>query len=146
MIPIFSLSNIQQPLLFLQVVLLASFTTMTAVPSFSTPAGATAQVYIINTDVYLAGLPVAALLSPSVDGFEMFRPLASWSFLVQSSKGEKVLFDLSIPPDTTTYPPAILEMVTAASAPVSVEGTNHVADILKGNGIDPADIGSVIWR
>ncbi|KAH8162142.1 hypothetical protein CIB48_g6120 [Xylaria polymorpha] len=118
---------------------------MTAVPSFSTPAGATAQVYIINTDVYLAGLPVAALLSPSVDGFEMFRPLASWSFLVQSSKGEKVLFDLSIPPDTTTYPPAILEMVTAASAPVSVEGTNHVADILKGNGIDPADIGSVIW-
>ena len=117
---------------------------MTVASSFHVPSGATAQVSIINTDVYLADLATAALVAPSVDGFEKFRPLASWSFLVQSSKREKVLFDLSIPPDTTTYTPAIKEMLKAASA--SIDGTKHVAHVLKENGVDPADIGSVVWR
>ncbi|KAI0975574.1 beta-lactamase-like protein [Xylaria arbuscula] len=116
---------------------------MSAVPSFDVPAGATAQVYVIDTAVRLKGLPVAALLTPGVDGFQTFPPLASWSFLCQSSKGEKVVFDLSLPPDTTRYPPAITGILNQASA--SVEGTNHVADILKQNSIDPAEIGSVVW-
>ncbi|KAI0505578.1 beta-lactamase-like protein [Xylaria bambusicola] len=116
---------------------------MTAAPSFDIPAGTIAHVYIINTDVYLTNLATAALLTPSIDGFDKFRPLASWSFLIQSSKGEKVLFDLSIPPDPASYSPAILEMLDAVSA--SVDGNKHVADVLRGDGIDPADIGSVIW-
>ncbi|KAI1358053.1 beta-lactamase-like protein [Xylaria arbuscula] len=112
-------------------------------PSFDVPAGATAQVSIIDTEVYLVDLPTATLVTPSVDGFEKFGQLGSWCFLVQSSKGEKVLFDLSIPPDTTMYTPAIQKMIEEASA--SIDGVNHVADVLKSNGVDPRDISSVIW-
>jgi hypothetical protein len=113
-------------------------------PPFDVPPGAIAQVHIIDTTVRMVGMPVNFVLTPSLDGFETLGPLAAWSFLVQSSKGEKVLFDLSIPPNAASCPPIIREMFKKAS--VKIEGAKNVADILKENKIDPADIGSVIWR
>lgn len=89
-------------------------------------------------------LKLGVLLAPGIDHFDKFPPLASWSFLIQSSKGQKVLFDLSFPPDARAYPPAASELLNGVG--VKVEGVKHVANILKENGIDPAEISSVIWR
>ena len=58
--------------------------------------------------------------------------------------GKKALFDLGVPPDIKTYAPTILSMLDSAGWDLWAE--KHVADILKANGIDPAEINSVIWR
>ena len=116
---------------------------MTSQALFPVPAGAAAVVHIIDTKVRMTGLPTNWLLTPGVDGFDVFPPLASWSFLIQSSRGEKLLFDLSFPPDPRTYPPAAQDLIK----PVAIEGGNkHVVDILRENGVDPAEVGSVVWR
>jgi hypothetical protein len=117
---------------------------MTLSAVFNVPAGASAQVHIIDSGVRMSNLNLSVLLTPGLDGFEKFPPLASWSFLVRSSKGQRVLFDLSFPPNADMYPPAALELVEGAG--VKMEGTKHVADVLKENGVDPTEIRSVIWR
>lgn len=88
-------------------------------------------------------IPFGFLLAPPVDGFETIS-IPGWSFLIQSSKGQKVLFDLCFTPDKQTYTPGAWDFIKAAGA--EVHGTKHVADILKSNNIDPAEISSVIWR
>ena len=116
---------------------------MASKPSFSVPSGEIAQVSIIETGMRMEDLTLGFLLSPPVDGFETIS-IPGWSFLIQSSKGQKVLFDLCFTPDRQTYPPGAWDLINAARATVS--GTKHVADILKNNNVDPAEIGSVIWR
>ncbi|KAI1270387.1 beta-lactamase-like protein [Xylariaceae sp. FL1019] len=111
--------------------------------TFQVPAGATAQVQIIDTGVHLRDLPTSLMFSPAVDGFEKFPPLGTWSFLVQSSKGEKVLFDLGIPPDVKNYPPSLHQLLSSVGG--SIEGTKNVADVLKEHGTDPTEIRSIIW-
>ncbi len=117
---------------------------MTSEATFDVPPGAAAEVYIIDSQVRVHGLPTALLLTPPLDHMETLPPLPTWCFLVQSSKGEKVLFDLAMPPDLTSYTPAVGKVWSIPG--VKVEAGKHVADILQENGIDPADISSVIWR
>ncbi|KAH8897437.1 hypothetical protein GQ53DRAFT_791903 [Thozetella sp. PMI_491] len=109
---------------------------------FDVPSGAVAQVHIIDSTVRITGFPAGVVVVPDVDGFDQLPPLGSWSFLIQSSKGQKVLFDLSIPP-MDSYPPFLLNMLTKFG--VKVETSKHVSDVLKENGMDLAEIGSVIW-
>lgn len=111
---------------------------------FEVPAGATAQVHIIDTAVRAAELPVNLILMPDVQGFEKLPPLASWSFLVQSSQGRKALFDLSIPPDINSYTPLVSNFFKEVG--IRLEGVKHVSEVLKDNGVDPSEIDSVIWR
>ncbi|KAI0148858.1 beta-lactamase-like protein [Xylariaceae sp. FL1272] len=111
--------------------------------TFDVPAGAAAQVHIIDTGVHLRDLPTSMMFTPAVDEFEKFSPLGSWSFLVQSSRGERVLFDLGIPPDVKNYPPSLHELLSATGC--SIEGTRNVTDVLKEHGTDPSDIQSIIW-
>ena len=108
------------------------------------PPGATAEVYIIDSKVRVHGLPTGMLLTPPMDHLETFPPMASWCFMVQSSKGDKVLFDLSVPRELASYTPAA-QKVWSHSA-VTVEMGEHVADLIKENGVDPTEIASVIWR
>jgi hypothetical protein len=116
---------------------------MASKPTFSIPSGETAQVSIIETGMRMDDISLGFLLAPPVDSFETLS-IPGWSFLIQSSKGQKVLFDLCFNPDKQTYPPGTLEFINAAGA--KVHGTMHVADILKSNNVDPAEITSIIWR
>jgi hypothetical protein len=117
---------------------------MTSKAIFDVPPGATAQVHIIDTMVRIHGMPTSLLLAPALDDLETLPPLPAWSFLVQSSKGEKILFDLSMSPDLTSYTPAVQNIWKHPA--VEMKGGKHVTDILKENMIDPSEIRSVIWR
>jgi hypothetical protein len=88
-------------------------------------------------------ITLGVLLAPPVDGFETIS-IPGWSFLIQSSKGQKVLFDLCFTPDKEIYPPGTWDLIHAASA--LIHGNKHVADILKNNNVDLAETSSIIWR
>ncbi|KAI0132857.1 beta-lactamase-like protein [Xylariales sp. AK1849] len=110
---------------------------------FDVPTGDTAKVYIIDSTLRLSKFPFDELLKPRVDGFDEFNGLTTWSFLVESSTGKKVLFDLGVPKDIDTYPPTIVQTIKKSGWDLRVE--KNVADILKENGTDPSEIQSVIW-
>lgn len=112
--------------------------------SFTGPAGAAAKVSIIDSDFRLSGLSTDMLLTPSVDHFDRLPGVGSWSFLVESSTGRKILFDLGGPADIALFPPQVADAVTQADA--KVEATKTVADILLENGIELTQIDSVILR
>jgi glyoxylase-like metal-dependent hydrolase (beta-lactamase superfamily II) len=116
---------------------------MTSKALFDIPPGATAQVSIIDPTFRLSNMPMGYLLTPGMDGFDTLDPLTTWSFLVQSSTGQRALFDLGVPPDINTFSPAVVQKLKASGW--TVEAKQHVADILKENGVDPAEIGDVIW-
>jgi hypothetical protein len=116
---------------------------MASKPTFSVPPGETAKVCIIETGMRMDDITFGFLLSPPVDGLDKIT-IPGWSFLIQTSKGEKVLFDLCFTPDKGTYPPGTWDFINAAGS--TVHGTKHVADVLKENNVDPAEISSVIWR
>lgn len=111
---------------------------------FDVPQGATAHVHIIDTTVRITDMPVNLVLTPEAKGFETFSPLASWSFLVESSSGQKVLFDLSIPPDINSYPPVLVGLFNKWG--IKIQAQKHVAEILQEHGIDRSEITDVIWR
>ncbi|PCH06477.1 Hypothetical protein PENO1_001160 [Penicillium occitanis (nom. inval.)] len=106
--------------------------------SFTGPTGAAAKVSIIDSGFRLSGLATDMLLTPSVDHFDRLPGLGSWSFLVESSTGRKVLFDLGGPADINLFPPQVADAVKQADA--QVEGTKTVADVLVENGIELAQI------
>ncbi|KAB5545835.1 beta-lactamase-like protein [Coniochaeta sp. 2T2.1] len=110
---------------------------------FDVPPGATAQVSIIDTSLRLSNVAVDYLMAPPVAGFDKFVNCPTWSFLIQSSAGQKALFDLGVPPDIHTFSPAIVEHLQKSEW--SIEVKQHVADILKDNGMDFSEIGSIIW-
>ncbi|RDW56417.1 hypothetical protein BP5796_13166 [Coleophoma crateriformis] len=114
---------------------------MASKPTFSVPSGETAQVSIIETGMRMDDITFSFLLAPPVDGFETIS-IPGWSFLIQSSKGQKVLFDLCFTPDKEIYPPGTWDFINAAGS--VVHGNKHVTDILKNNNLDPAEINSVI--
>lgn len=116
---------------------------MAAKPSFSVPSGETAHVSIIETGMRMDDITLGFLLTPPMAGFETIS-IPGWSFLIQSPKGQKVLFDLCFTPDKETYPPGAWDLINVTGA--AIHGSKHVADILKSNNIDPAEINSVIWR
>jgi hypothetical protein len=117
---------------------------MAPAPIFDVPAGSAAQVYIVDSGVRGCNFPTGILVDPPVTGFDMLPPTPAWSFLVESSTGQKVVFDLSMPPETETYPPVIANMLKATN--IFMTGKYHVADVLSEHGVNPADISSVIWR
>lgn len=113
-------------------------------PLFNVAPGAVAKVSIIDSTLRLSKLPVEYLMTPPVDGFDEMNELPTWSFLIESPAGQKVLFDLGVPKDITTYTPSIQESLKKHGWDVQVE--KNVSEILRGNGIDPQEIQSVVWR
>lgn len=125
-------------------VILENTPAMSSNVSFTGPPGAAAKVSIIDSGFRLSGLATGMLLTPSVEHFDRLPGLGSWSFLVESSTGRKVLFDLGGPADINLFPPQVADAVKQADA--KVEGTKTVADVLVENGIELAQIDSVILR
>ncbi|KAI0543368.1 beta-lactamase-like protein [Xylaria curta] len=115
---------------------------MASKPTFHVPSGETAHVSIIETGMRMKDITFGFLLAPPVAGLDTIT-IPGWSFLIQSSNGEKALFDLCFNPDRHTYPPGTWDFIKAAGSEIT--GTKHVADVLKINNVDPAEISSVIW-
>lgn len=117
---------------------------MTPKLSFDVPSGAIAKVHIIDSGFRLSGIPTSLLLSPEMEGFDKLPPVGSWSFLVESSTGRKVLFDLGGPSNISSFPPSVANVIKEAGA--TVKETKSVAEILMESGVNTADVESVIWR
>lgn len=113
-------------------------------PVFDVPPGATAKVSIIDSTLRISNLKVDYFMGPPVQGFDKLESLPTWSFLVESSAGQKVLFDLGVPKDQNVFPPSVRKDIDKYGWQVHVE--KDVADILKEHGVDPSEISSVIWR
>lgn len=113
-------------------------------PSFDVPPGAVASVSIIDSTTRLAYLGASHLCKPPVEGFKTLQTMPTWSFLVESPSGKKVLFDLGVHVDLTKYIPRIQANIKKNGW--KVESKEPVADIIKRHGVDPKEINSVIWR
>ncbi|KAH7303250.1 beta-lactamase-like protein [Stachybotrys elegans] len=111
--------------------------------SFNIPPGAAARLYIVDSTSRMHNMSTSMLLGPPVEGFDMFPPLGSWSFLIESSMGTKVLFDLSIPANVESSPPLIAKQLEEFQ--VEIKPNKDVADILRENGIEPGEVKSVVW-
>jgi hypothetical protein len=117
---------------------------MTPKPSFEVPKGAAAKVHIIDSGFRLSGMPTNFLLSPEMDKFDELPPIGSWSFLVESSTGRKVLFDLGGPSNVGSFPPSVVAVIEEVG--VTLTETKCVADVLTESGVELTHIESVIWR
>lgn len=114
-------------------------------PSFDVPAGAVAKVSIIDSTLRFGGLPMDFLVKPPlIEGWDDFGVVPTWSFLVESPSGKKAVFDLGLHKDPSRLPPPIFDVVNQEG--VTAEVKEHVADIIKQNGVDLNTINSVIWR
>ena len=114
-------------------------------PTISVPVGEPAKVSIIDSTLRLSNMRTGYLMTPDMPGLDTLATLTTWCFLVESSTGEKALFDLGVPPDyERSYTPAIQTKLKNSGWEIQVG--RHVADILTEGGVDPGSINSVIWR
>lgn len=117
---------------------------MAAKSPFAVPPGAVAKVSIIDSTLRLAGLDADYLMKPRIEGFDKLSPLPTWSFMIESPTGKKVLFDLGAHRDLTRYIPRTQKFISEHGW--KPDTTEHVADILRKHGMDPEEIDMVIWR
>ena len=111
---------------------------------FDIPQGAAAKISIIDSTLRVNKLPAKDLVLPQVTGFDFFPTTPAWSFFVESSTGERAIFDLGVPPNfTESFSPALVERIRSFGWDVSVE--KHVVDVLREHGVDPKTVGSIIW-
>lgn len=109
------------------------------------PGGAVAHVSIIDSTSRIGRIRTQHLVIPDIQGFEYMPTLPTWSFLIKSSTGKKVLFDLGIPKDFSDgMSPAIRTHL--ARFGWHIEAPKNVSEILEENGVQTATIDSIIWR
>lgn len=111
---------------------------------FDIPPGAAGQVSIIDSTLRVGQAPAFMFLTPNLDGFEQLPQIPSWSFLVQSSTGRKVVFDLSVPLDPfNSFAPSVVKQLEELNWGLEIE--NDVAGVLKDGGVNLTDIESITW-
>lgn len=122
---------------------------LTALPAmahrlFHIPPGAVGQVSIIDSTLRISQASTEFFLTPNLEGFDKMPTLPSWSFLVQSSTGRKVVFDLAVPRDPyNSYPPSVVAQLEALNWDAKVD--KHVAEVLEEGGVNLTEIESIIW-
>lgn len=103
------------------------------------------DVKIIDTTTYMR-VPVGAFNADKIPGHDFFDA-PSYAFLIEHASGKKLLFDLGMRPDLDGFSPVVQErlkgLLTAGSEAKIEKG---VAQVLKEHGVEPAEIGAVIWR
>ncbi|KAK2748557.1 hypothetical protein FQN57_000692 [Myotisia sp. PD_48] len=116
---------------------------MASLPPLHIPAGAVANVKIIETTSRMKNLPLSDVLRPPMAGFERMPDLPSWSFLVESSAGQKVLYDLGTAKNWEDLPPTIVGWLKDQGWVIEVE--KDMDEILEENGVCVKDISAIIW-
>ncbi|EWZ28666.1 uncharacterized protein FOBCDRAFT_138711 [Fusarium oxysporum Fo47] len=119
-----------------------------SVPTFDLPTSPNVVgVRVIDSTVRLR-VPMAMFIKNPLPGHE-FLECPAYSFLIEHSSGQKLLFDLALRKDLGSFPPAILTDLQKQSkipgAGVTIE--KDVASILQDEGsIALSDINAIIWR
>ncbi|KAH7024696.1 beta-lactamase-like protein [Microdochium trichocladiopsis] len=119
---------------------MASPLTTTTLP---VPPGAVAKVSIIDLESRGHGMPYSMLLTPPWEGLDVLNNFPDFCFLVESSAGEKLLFDLGFPLDIDSFPPVVSNMWKNSG--VVLDMKKDAAGILKEHGVALEDIGAVVW-
>lgn len=115
-------------------------------PRFGVPDGKAAKVSIIDSSLRLSGMPLTHLMKPAMKGLDSMPTLTTWSFLVETSSGKKVLFDLGVPKEPfKNFSPYYVDIIKA-NPNWNLDVPKNVADILAENNVQPSEIDSVIWR
>lgn len=83
-------------------------------------------------------------MQPPMEGLIHMPDMPSWSFLIEHSSGQKLLYDLGVPKAWHLFSPCILQIIEGSSSELTVE--DDVIDILKTNGIEADQISGIIWR
>lgn len=116
-----------------------------ATPLFPVPPGTeTVQVRIIDTTTRLRKIPLNLVMQPPMEGLRYISEMPAWSFLIEHSSGQKLLFDLGIPKNWQLLSPSILQILNSSEAEISVE--DDVIDILTKHDIPSDQISGIIWR
>lgn len=110
--------------------------------NFECSPGACAKVSIIDTAL-LCNIPVAPYLHPLVPGFDHLV-LPAYAFLVESSRGERILFDLGTRKDWDQLAPAAKAEIDDDGIDIKME--DDVLDVLQKNGVEAADIDAIVLR
>lgn len=116
---------------------------MATPPPLNIPSGAVANVSIIDTTSSIGKLQLGHLMGPPVPGLPYLPTFPSYSFLVTSPQGKKVLFDLGIRKDWQKYSPLIQERLKGRGWEVGAE--KNVDEILEENGVDKGSVGGIVW-
>ncbi|KAJ5650399.1 uncharacterized protein N7484_004122 [Penicillium longicatenatum] len=115
---------------------------MAELPNFSVPAGQTITVKLINT-VNFGPAQLNRFMAPPVPGMETHPSNPSFSFLLEHSSGQKLVFDLGIRKDYQNYAPKIAQYIPTTK--YTIEVTKNVIDILEESGIRGEEVQAVIW-
>lgn len=113
-------------------------------PPFEVPPGAVAKVSIIDSTLRFSKIKASYMTKPPIEGFNELPTFPTWSFLVESPSGRKVLFDLGTHKELGRCVPRVENHVKSIGWQVDVK--EDVADILQRHGVDPKEIESVVWR
>jgi len=111
---------------------------------FPIPPGATARVSIIDSTLQISNIPDTVFLTPKLKGLDIMPPAPAWCFLIESSTGQKAVFDLSVSPDPfNSYTPAIVQQLKDFGWDIQIK--KHVAEVLEDGGVNLTEISSIIW-
>jgi hypothetical protein len=110
-------------------------------PPLSVASGSVGKISIIDTTARVSDLPISFAMQPPMAGFESFH-CPSYAFLIESSTGRKILFDLGIRKDLQSRPPVIIDMTKTATIVVE----KGVSEILGDGGVKLEEIEAIVWR
>ncbi|KAL9122373.1 MAG: hypothetical protein Q9187_001073 [Circinaria calcarea] len=102
----------------------------------------TVKVSIIGTTSHVH-IPTTPFFEPAIKGFD-FLDCPAFSFLIQSSSGRSLLFDLGIRKDWQNLAPSVTDWIKEWGVVITVE--KDVAEILEDNGVKRESIEGIIWR
>lgn len=126
----------------------SSITTGAPKPELNIPLSAqTVDVRVIDSTARIK-IPVAAFIQDKIPGHD-FLECPAYSFLVEHSSGQKVLFDLGVRKDIDGFSPVILDrikQIVALNGAMNVE--SDIATILRQgeDSIELEKINAIIWR
>ncbi|WAO95518.1 Lactamase-B domain-containing protein [Fusarium falciforme] len=117
-----------------------------SLPSFELPSSTNVvDVRVIDSTARLR-IPMTTFVKDHVPSHD-FLECPAYSFLIEHSSGQKLIFDLGLRKDIGASPPAVIQSFVAESekSGASVTVDTDVASVLKEASIDLNDIKAIIW-
>lgn len=109
-------------------------------------SNSTVSVSVIDTTMWIAGLPPTYFMGPQIEGFDALNSVA-YSFLITHDDGTNVVFDLGAPKNyAEDLPPAVAAQIDGwGEAGVEFNIDLYVSEILRKGCVDLDTIDAVIW-